>query len=187
MQEQVGMGQVGEQPALHARDGGLHVAVGRAAVPAAPEVHAAVVLVAGVVVVAQDEVVHALLRLDLAQPGIELREGLALHGAVHANLPRIALPQGVHRVHVAVQLVQTHAHVGHEVGFVGPCAVVGEAQDLVAAADRLLHVGLLRIRRGVLAAHGVGVIVAQAKIQRTVHGGTSHPQSFIRRYYTPPR
>ena len=155
-QEQVRMGEAAEQPGLQPLNAHLHVAPQVGGFGAAAEVQAAVVR--GVEVVAQDEILEAVLLPGLPEPAHVGRVVLAFPAEMDVQPASVVALHGVHRGHVAGQVGKIHVIGGHEAVFIGPGAVIGEAQRGEAVLDRLVAVFALGAA-GVLAAGRVGVVV----------------------------
>ena len=117
-----------------------------------------IALVAVVVVVAEDDVIEVL-GLEIPEPFGVLGKRFTFQPQRDLDLPRVLLPEAQHRLTVALELVQAHPHAADKIALIGPGRMIRESQYGEALPDGGLHICLFR-PRGVLAAPGVGVVVA---------------------------
>ena len=123
-----------------------------------------VLLVGGVVVTAEDEVLDAQPVGLLLQPAQIGREIFGLEADVEMEPVGVLLPQASQRQDIVVQLGGQHPDMADEAGRgVGPRGVVGKAQHRVSAAERGLYVRFLGAG-GMAAPGGVGVIIGEMRL-----------------------
>ena len=167
VQAEIRMRQIDKAPAFHGGDGGLHVAPHFGLARASAEI-AVVYLIVGIVMIAENEVIKAILPANFIEPAVVFRKALALHAQIYFDLSGKLCAHGVDCGHITRQLIHTHAHVRHKVRFIWPCAVVGKAQRIKARLHGLRHIFPFRAE-GVHAARRMRMIIGQIEILQSNH------------------